>query len=145
MYLPRFSHFFFFVTTFILAILTAHWYNGYDAAKQDGYEGSYIEFVKQESKSTYSGLKELPQITQEAYQSGDDITIGSMNRLSSVLEMYQMDNNEYPRRIGDLVGEYLSEKNTLYQQESFYYHRKLNGYEMGVRLPVSGKMFVIRQ
>lgn len=146
MYLPRFSHFILFLAAMLLAILGAHWFNGYDAARRAGEDISYPQYVRQQLSAVRAGLKELPDILRESRQSGDDVVRGSMLKLSDALEIYNINTGLYPQDISELLGDYISQRNTLIRQVDFSYQRTLDGgYEMSVILPVSGEEYVIRK
>ena len=145
MYLPRFSHFIFFLAVFALTVLAVHWYNGYYSARQKGQDVSYFQYVRQQINATSVDMRQLPGILEESRQSGDDILRGSMIKLSDALEIYNIDTGVYPPDIKELAGDYIKENNALIKRPDFYYRRVRGGYEMGVILPVSGKEYVIRR
>lgn len=143
MYLPRFSHFIFFLAALMATVLGAHWYNGYYSARQKGEDVGYFQYVKEQINATAEGIEQLPDILKEAQQSGDDVLAGSMIKLSEALEIYNINNGVYPQNISELVGDYISERNMLIKQKSFYYLPTVSGYEMGIILPTSGEEYVI--
>ena len=107
MYLPRFSHFIFFLAALILTVLAAHWYNGYYSARQKGQDVGYFQYVREQINATSEGMRQLPGILEESRQSGDDILRGSMIKLSDALEIYNIDTGVYPPDIKELAGDYI--------------------------------------
>lgn len=145
MYLPKLSNVFFFIVVTLIATLSFYWYDGYRAAKEQGQNITYPEYIKQQVGAYKEGFGQMADIATEARQSSDDITRGALNKIAEALFMYSLDTGEYPRNIEDLVGNYIKENNKIILDESFFYRRVGVGYEMGITLPVSGETYVRRE
>jgi|GEM_PF-1473355 len=145
MYLPKLSSIFFFIAVIITATLALHWYDGYRAAKEQGQDITYPEYIKEQAKAVKEGLGEIPNIVIEAQKGTDDITRGALAKIAEALFIYNLNTGEYPSAIEELLGDYIPENNKVIRNESFFYRRTGSGYEMGVTLPVSGEKYIIRE
>jgi len=146
MYIPRLSSALFLILGIIISTLGFHFYDGYYEAKQQGVDVSYPAYVKQRLDEIGTGLKQVPDIAAEAHRSSDDIVMGSMQKIEQALLMYNLNTNEYPADIEELLGDYLSPDNKIITQESFTYRRTAQGgYAMSIVLPVSGKKYIVSE
>jgi len=145
MHIPKLSNSIFMVLGLILSCLGVYFYDGYSISKKRGENTTYFGYVKNRSSQIYEGIKIIPQIAQDAQKSGDDITIGSLEKVKQALFMYSMDNARYPDNIEELLGTYLKEDNKIIKQENFFYARTSSGYNISVKLPVSGKIYSVKE
>jgi len=145
MHIPKLSNSIFMVLGLILSCLGVYFYDGYSISKKRGENTTYFGYVKNRSSQIYEGIKIIPQIAQDAQKSGDDITMGSLEKVRQALFMYSMDNARYPDNIEELLGAYLKEDDKIIRQNDFFYIKTASGYKMGARLPLSNKIYSIEE
>jgi len=145
MHIPKLSNSIFMVLGLILSCLGVYFYDGYSISKKRGENTTYFGYVKNRSSQIYEGIKIIPQIAQDAQKSGDDITMGSLEKVRQALFMYSMDNARYPDNIEELLGTYLKEDDKIIRQNDFFYIKTASGYKMGARLPLSNKIYSIEE
>ena len=131
------------LVTIIGTILSLHWYDTYEKAKKTGSIISFTKHVKSEFISLGSTIKEVTKITGDTQTSIINIKMSSLNKTVEAIEMYHLDNGQYPMNIDNLIGGYISSKAEILQDKTFYYRKIGSNYETEITLP-NGEKYVVK-
>ncbi|MDD5071257.1 MAG: hypothetical protein PHQ42_00780 [Patescibacteria group bacterium] len=130
-------------TVAIITILCFYWCDGYNKAKIQDETIGFGEYVKSDVVKIKEAIKEIPDILKESAESGDKVKIGSINKLAEALEIYNMEQGQYPGAIEEIIGVYIN--SGIIKEESFYYKPEFgnSGYTMGIELG-NGETYEVR-